>query len=301
MLIEKDNIHIPISRQAALLGISRSSVYHDPVVSDSDEELMNMIDEIYTKAPFYGSRKIKEQLSRMGYSIGRKKVQRLMCLMGIRAIYPRQNTSIPCSSHKVYPYLLRNVHIDHVNHVWGADITYIRMHKGWLYLVAIMDWYSRYVVSWELSVSLGVEFCVYALERAFMQGVPMIFNTDQGSQFTSKEFIGMLGDRDIRISMDGRGRAMDNIFTERLWRTVKYEEVYLHDYESVRSAKASIKNYMSFYNEERLHQSLGYATPCEVYNRNSRRDNSESSGLLMPNSASKLSDQVISNYNMVLK
>jgi len=301
MLIDKDNKHIPISRQAALLGISRSSVYYDPVVSDSDVELMNLIDEIYTKAPFYGSRKIKEQLRRMGYSIGRKKVQKLMGLMGIRAIYPQQKTSIPCSGHKVYPYLLRNVHIDHVNHVWGADITYIRMHRGWLYLVAIMDWYSRYVVSWELSVSLGVEFCISALERALMQSRPLIFNTDQGSQFTSKEFTDMLHGSDIRISMDGRGRAMDNIFTERLWRTVKYEEVYLHDYESVISAKASIKRYMSFYNEERLHQSLGYATPSEVYNRKIRRDNSESSGLLMPSSASKLSDQVISNYNMVLK
>jgi len=175
------------------------------------------------------------------------------------------------------------------------------MHKGWLYLVAIMDWYSRYVVSWELSVSLGVEFCISALERALMQSRSLIFNTDQGSQFTSKEFTDMLHGSDIRISMDGRGRAMDNIFTERLWRTVKYEEVYLHDYESVRIAKASIKSYMSFYNEERLHQSLGYATPSEVYNRKIRRDNSESSGLLMPSSASKLSDQVISNNNMVLK
>ena len=301
MLIEKDNNYIPISRQTALLGISRSSVYYEPVVRDNDIILMHRIDEIYTKAPFYGSRKIKEQLRRMGYSIGRRKVQRLMGLMGIRAIYPRRKTSIPCSEHKVYPYLLRNVHIDQVNQVWGADITYIRMHRGWLYLVAIMDWYSRYVVSWDLSVSLGVEFCIYALERAFTQGVPIIFNTDQGSQFTSKEFTGMLGDRDIRISMDGRGRAMDNIFTDRLWRTVKYEEVYLHDYESVSSAKASINSYMTFYNEERLHQALGYLTPLEVYSRNRKIDKrSKSIGLLMPRSASQLSDQSISNYNVIL-
>jgi len=301
MLLDKDTKHIPISRQAALLGISRSSVYYDPVVSDSDVKLMNLIDEIYTKAPFYGSRKIKEQLKRMGYFIGRKRVQRLMCIMGIRAIYPQQKTSIPCSSHNVYPYLLRDAHVDRVDQVWGADITYIRMHKGWLYLVAIMDWYSRYVVSWELSVSLGVEFCISALERAFMEGIPAIFNTDQGSQFTSREFTDMLRGSDIRISMDGRGRAMDNIFTERLWRTVKYEEVYLHDYESVRSTKASINSYMTFYNEERLHQALGYLTPLEVYSRNRKIDKrSKSIGLLMPRSASQLSDQSISNYNVIL-
>ena len=242
---------------------------------------MHQIDEIYTKVPFYGSRKIKEQLNRMGYSISRKKVQRLMHLIGIEAIYPKKNTSAPQPWHKVYPYLLKDVKIHNENQVWGMDITYIRMYRGWLYLIAIMDWFSRYVISWELSTSLEVEFCLIALETALRKGRPIIFNSDQGSQFTSSEFTEMLLKNHIQISMDGRGRAMDNIFNERLWRSVKYEEVYLHEYETVREAKESINRYMNFYNNERLHQSLGYATPSEIYYRNAKNDNECESGLLL--------------------
>lgn len=266
---------ISINRQSELLGISRSSVYYHPIVND-DFVIMNSIDEIYTKIPFYGSRKIKEQLKRDGWSISRKKVQRLMRIIGIEAIYPKKMTSIPHPDHKVYPYLLRNVKIQRVNQVWGCDITYIRIHRGWLYLVAIIDWFSRYVISWELSTSLNVDFCLTALERALSKGKPEIFNTDQGSQFTSTEFTDILLRNHIQISMDGRGRAMDNIIIERLWRSVKYEEVYLHDYENVVEAKEGINSYMDFYNHERLHQSLGYATPSEFYynkTKNGRKTN----------------------------
>ena len=191
-----------------------------------------------------------------------------MRIMGIEAIYPKKRISIPHPDHKVYPYLLRNVQIQHVNQVWGADITYIKIHRGWLYLVAIIDWFSRYVISMELSTSLDVYFCIRALDMALSKAKPYIFNTDQGSQFTSMEFTGLLLRNHIQISMDGRGRAMDNIFTERLWRTVKYEEVYLHDYENVIEAKERINSYMDFYNNERLHQALGYSTPSEIYFKN---------------------------------
>jgi len=252
-------------------------------VNDDDLVIINRIDEIYTKIPFYGSRKIKEQLNRVGYSISRKKVQRLMRIMGIEAIYPKKKTSIPNSDHKVYPYLLRKVKIHYVNQVWGADITYIRMLRGWLYLIAIIDWFSRYIISWELSTSLDVDFCISALEIALRKGRPDIFNTDQGTQFTSGEFTGLLLRNHVQISMDGRGRAMDNIFTERLWRTVKYEEVYLHDYENVSDAKESINRYMHFYNNDRLHQALGYATPSEVYYKKCKEENEyESDFVLMP-------------------
>ncbi len=284
-MIERDNKFISISRQAELLGISRSSVYYHSTAND-DYVIMNSIDEIYTKTPFYGSRKIKEQLKRVGFTISRKKVQRLMRIMGIEAIYPKKRTSIPHPDHKVYPYLLRNVKIRRVNQVWGSDITYIRIHKGWLYLVAIIDWFSRYVISWALSKSLDVDFCLTALDIALSKEKPDIFNTDQGSQFTSMEFTGLLLQNHIRISMDGRGRAMDNIFTERLWRTVKYEEVYLHDYKNVMEAKKRINSYMDFYNNERLHQALGYATPSEIYyNKTYNVSNvrkKESNFLLMP-------------------
>ena len=275
-------MYINVSRQAELLCMSRSSVYYHPAAND-DYLITSRIDEIYTKTPFYGSRKIKEQLRRDGGSISRKKVQRLMRKIGIEAIYPKKRASIPHHGHKVYPYLLRDLQIRRINQVWGSDITYIRIHRGWLYLVAIIDWYSRYVISWELSTSLDVEFCLTALERALSQEKPEIFNTDQGSQFTSKEFAGLLLRNDIKISMDGRGRAIDNIFTERLWRTIKYEEVYLHDYENVFEAKERISAYMNFYNTERLHQSLGYATPAEIYyKRTKNMKEKESKFLLMP-------------------
>ena len=265
MLIERPGNIIPISRQAELLGIARSTVYYEPVVDTYTLELMRLIDEEYTKTPFYGSRKITAVLRRKGYKVNRKRVQRLMRLMGIEAIYPGPNTSRADPGHKIYPYLLRDRQITRVNEVWGTDITYIRMKHGWLYLVAIMDWMSRYILSWELSTTLEVDFCIRALEKAFSLAFPEIFNSDQGSQFTSVDFIKRLQERNIQVSMDGRGRAMDNVFTERLWRSVKYEEVYLHDYQTVQEAKEGISKYLGFYNQERPHQSLDYWTPAEVY------------------------------------
>jgi len=226
---------------------------------------MYLIDEQYTKTPFYGSRRIREILKRRGYFVNRKRIQRLMRLMGIEAIYAKPNLSKPYPGRKVYSYLLRNKTIDRVNQVWGIDITYIRMKHGWVYLVAIMDWLSRYVLSWETSTTLEVDFCIRALERALFITDPEIFNSDQGGQFTSVAFLKCLEERSIQISMDGRGRAMDNVFTERLWRSVKYEEVYLNDYAAVSEVKEGIGNYMDFYNQERPHQSLGYKTPAEVY------------------------------------
>ena len=265
MLIERENKQMPITRQVQLLGISRSMVYYKPRVDSYNLKLMHLIDEQYTKTPFYGSRRMREALRRKGYKVNRKRVQRLMRLIGIEAIYPKRNLSKASPGHKIYPYLLRNREISQVNEVWGTDITYIRMRYGWLYLVAIMDWISRYALSWELSTTLEVDFCIRALKRALGIGTPEIFNSDQGSQFTSLTFIESLEKRNIQISMDGRGRAMDNAFNERLWRSVKYEEVYIKDYETVRDAKEGISRYMSFYNWDRPHQSLGYKTPAEVY------------------------------------
>ncbi len=265
MRIEREGNIIPVRRQAKLLGVARSTVYYEPVVDAYTLELMRLIDEEYTKTPFYGSRKITAVLRRKGYRLNRKRIQRLMRLMGIEAIYPKPNTSRADPNHKIYPYLLRDREITRVNEVWGTDITYIRLGHGWLYLVAIMDWVSRYVLSWELSTTLEVDFCIRALEKALSLTFPEIFNSDQGSQFTSVDFIKKLKEKNIAISMDGRGRAMDNIFTERLWRSVKYEEVYLNDYQTVREAKEGISRYLAFYNQERPHQSLDYRTPDEVY------------------------------------
>ena len=265
MLIERKSDTIPITIQARLLGIARSTTYYKPVVDSYNLKLMHLIDEQYTKTPFYGSRKMREALRRKGHKVNRKRMQRLMRLMGIEAIYPKRALSRPSPNHKIYPYLLRNVEIDRVNQVWGTDITYIRMEHGWVYLVAIMDWMSRYVLSWEVSTTLEVDFCIRALEEALVIETPEIFNSDQGSQFTSLSFLESLEQRDIQISMDGRGRAMDNIFNERLWRSVKYEQVYINDYNTVRDAKEGISRYMSFYNQERPHQSLDYKTPAEVY------------------------------------
>jgi len=265
LLIDKTNKEIPIIHQAELLGISRSSIYYKPLVNPYDLAFMRLIDEQYTRTPFYGSRKITASLKRNGYQVNRKRIQRLMRLMGIEAIYPRPNLSKPHPDHKIYPYLLNDIEITYSNQVWGTDITYIRVNNGWLYLVAIMDWFSRYVLSWELSTTLETDFCIRALERAFEKATPGIFNSDQGSQFTSLGFIDTLKRQNIQISMDGRGRAMDNIFNERLWRSVKYEEVYIKDYRGVSDAREGIGNYMTFYNQERLHQSLSYKTPEEVY------------------------------------
>jgi putative transposase len=265
LLIEPSNEFITISRQAELLGIARSTVYYKPVVDLYEIEVMRFIDEQYTKFPFYGSRRMTFLLNKNGWLVNRKRVQRLMRLMGIEAIYPKPNLSKPHPDNKIYPYLLRDIEINRSNQVWGTDITYIRLNKGWMYLVAIMDWFSRYVLSWELSNGLEVDFCIRALEKAFETGMPEIFNSDQGSQFTSLEFVSQLEQRNIQISMDGKGRAMDNIFTERLWRTIKYEEVYIKDYENGQEARHGINSYMRFYNYERPHQSVGNKTPAEVY------------------------------------
>ncbi len=265
MLIEKENKMIPIIRQAELLGISRSTVYYEASVDTYELELMRFIDEQYTRTPFYGSRRMTAVLKRDEHNVNRKRVQRLMRVMGIEAIYPKPKLSKPQPNNQIYPYLLRNLDINRSNQVWGTDITYIRLSKGWAYLAAIMDWYSRYVVSWEVSTSLEVDFCISALEKGFVIGTPEIFNSDQGSQFTSLDFTSKLKQKDIRISMDGRGRFIDNIFTERLWRSLKYEEVYIKDYQKVREAKEGIGNYFKFYNRERPHQSLRNLTPAEVY------------------------------------
>jgi len=256
---------ISVKRQAELLGIARSTVYYEPRVDPYSLELMHLIDEVYTKTPFYGSRRIREILKRKGYFLNRKRIQRLMRLMGIEAIYPKPNLSKPHPGHKIYPYLLRNKTVHRVNQVWGIDITYIRMKHSWLYLVAIMDWVSRYVLSWELSTTLEIDFCIRALNKALFIATPEIFNSDQGSQFTSVAFLECLEKRSIQISMDARGRAMDNVFTERLPRSVKYKEVYLHDYDTISEAKQGIGNHIAFYNQERSHQSLNYKTPAEMY------------------------------------
>ncbi len=265
-MVEPEHPKLSLSRQCALLGISRSSVYYRARrVDESDLKLMGLIDRQYLQTPFYGSRKITVWLRALGYRVNRKRVQRLMKLMGITAVYRRPNTSKPAPGHKVYPYLLRGVTVSRVNQAWGADITYIPMAHGFLYLVAIIDWYSRCVLAWRLSNTLDVHFCLDALEEALSKGTPEIFNTDQGSQFTSEAFTGMLLQRGIQVSMDGKGRCRDNIFVERLWRSVKYEEVYLKAYQNVPEARAGIGAYMGFYNEERPHQALGYRTPREVF------------------------------------
>jgi putative transposase len=265
-LIEAESEILTISRQCELLSLARSSFYYE-AASDSEKnlQLMRVIDELYTRTPFYGRPRLTEQLKKLGHNVNHKRVGRLMRKMGLEAIYPRPKLSLASSGHKIYPYLLRGVEIRRNNQVWSTDITYIRLRQGFIYLVAILDWYSRYVLAWEISNTMDVSFCLVALERALRQAHPEIFNSDQGSQFTSKEFTGRLEVADIRISMDGRGRVFDNIFIERLWRSVKYEAVYLHDYENVTAAIRGLARYFQFYNQERLHQALDYKTPAQVY------------------------------------
>ena len=264
-------------RQCNLLGISRSSVYCRPRgPSKQDLALMKQIDQQYLSTPFYGSRRMKVWLGRQGHSVNRKRVRRLMRTMGLQAVYRRPRTSQPSPGHKVYPYLLGGMEITRPNQVWAADITYIPMAKGFLYLVAIMDWYSRHVVAWRLSNTLDADFCVEALQEALGKGTPEVFNTDQGSQFTSEGFTGLLAQHGVRISMDGKGRYLDNIFVERLWRTVKYEEVYLKAYTDGRQAKTGLDAYFHFYNNQRPHQALGYRTPAEVFNEESVESDEQS-------------------------
>ena len=258
---------LPVTRQCALLDLPRSTLYHVPKpVSDEELELMALIDRCHLKHPFYGSRRIRDWLEDQGHRVNRKKIQRLMRTMDLTAQYPKRNLSLANQAHKVYPYLLRDHIIDRPNQVWATDITYIPMARGFVYLVAIMDWYSRKVLSWRVSNTLDASFCVAALEEALQtHGTPEIFNTDQGSQFTSEDFTGVLKRHDIRISMDGKGRWVDNVFVERLWRSVKYEEVYLRAYDSIGEARASLGRYFAFYNTERRHQSLDRRTPDSVY------------------------------------
>lgn len=258
---------LPIVRQCELLDLPRSTFYHVPKpVSEADLELMKLIDRCHTEPPFYGSRRIVDWLSDEAFTVNRKRVQRLMRTMGIVAVYPKRNLSLANQVHRVYPYLLRNLAIDRPNQVWATDITYIPMARGFVYLVAVMDWHSRKVLSWRLSNTMDNHFCVEALEEAIAKyGAPDIFNTDQGSQFTSEEFTSVLKRHDIQISMDGKGRWLDNVFIERLWRSVKYEEVYLKAYDSVANAKRSLNRYFTFYNKRRRHQSLDRQTPNGVY------------------------------------
>ncbi len=269
VLANKAHPDISLLRQAELLDVSRSSLYYQPAVNPEDIAAMNGIDEIFTKCPFYGHRKIRKDLqSDYGIRIGRKRTASLMKNMGLEAIYPKKkwHLSDPDKNTRKFPYLLSGLPIIGANQVWGTDITYVKLLKGFAYLVAIIDWFSRYVVSWELSETLEIEFCLNNLKRALTAGTPAIHNSDQGSHFTSRQYIDILNSREtIKISMDGRGRCMDNIFTERLWRTVKYENVYLNEYRDISEANQGLAEYFKFYNEKRKHQSLDYMTPAQIY------------------------------------
>jgi putative transposase len=267
-LIEKEHPTITIGRQAELLEVSRSSIYYAPKWDEVDTEVMNALDEIYMQYPFYGTRRMRWELSdRYGILVNRKRIQRLMRVMGIEAIYPKRkpNTSVSDPSQHKYPYLLTGVNVMRPNQVWGTDITYVRLETGWAYLMAVLDWYSRYVVSWTLSPTLEVEFCIRAISKALAVATPEIHNSDQGSQYTCNEYTSILQRNAIRISMDGRGRCMDNIFTERLWRTVKYENVYLKSYADIDAATTGLSEYFNFYNTGRRHQALDYRTPAQLY------------------------------------
>jgi putative transposase len=266
-LIERTEPRLSVVRQCALVGISRSSVYRRPVSADAEElALMALIDRQYLARPFYGSRRMTAWLRTQGHPVNRKRVQRLMRLMGLEAIYQGPRTSQPAPEHRIYPYLLRGLAITRPNQVWCSDITYIPMACGFLYLVVVMDWFSRRVLAWRLSNTMDAGFCVEALEEALERfGAPEIFNTDQGSQFTGLAFTATLEAHGVAISMDGRGRWLDNVFVERLWRSLKYEEVYLHAYDTVAAARAGIGAWLRFYNEERLHQALEYRTPKAVH------------------------------------
>jgi len=258
---------VSVRRQCEILALNRSSLYYESVGIDPEElELMRRIDELHLKHPFFGSRRISQELRTQGMVVNRKRVQRLMRIMDLEGVAPKPNTSRPAPEHPVFPYLLRNLTVSRPNQVWAADITYIPLARGFAYLVAIMDWYSRRVLAWRLSNSLDTAFCVEALEDALARfGQPEIFNTDQGSQFTAEAFTQVLRARGIRISMDGKGRCLDNVFVERLWRSLKYEEVYLNDYDNLVEARSGIGSYFAFYNNRRPHQALGYQTPAGFF------------------------------------
>jgi putative transposase len=265
-LIEPGHPMLSIREQCRLVGLNRATYYYQPAgESDLNLELMRLLDRQYTETPFYGWPRWTVWLRQQGYAVNAKRVRRLLRVMGLQAIYPKRRTTVPDSERHVYPYLLRDVPITHPNQVWSTDITYIALRRGYMYLVAIIDWYSRYVLAWELSNTMDGLFCLTALETALASSQPEIFNTDQGVQFTAKVFTGRLEQAGIRISMDGRGRCLDNIFVERLWRTIKYELIYLHDYETVSDLVTDLEQYFRFYNQQRPHQSLDYQTPAEVY------------------------------------
>jgi putative transposase len=255
------------TRRCELLDVARSSAYYHPEsVSEADLALMRLIDEIHLKRPFYGSRRMRDELEDRGHKVNRKRIQRLMRLMDLRALYPRRRTSQPGKGHKIYPYLLRDLSIERANQAWATDICYLPMAKGFMYLVAIMDWHSRRVLSWRVSNTLDTDFCIEALEEALQRfGTPEIFNTDQGFQFTSEAFTRVLKDHGIAISMDGKGRWVDNVFVERLWRSVKYEDLYLHAYETPTELRAGLARYFTFYNTRRRHSALDRRTPDAVY------------------------------------
>jgi putative transposase len=267
MLIDKDHPNVSVRRQCDLLDMCRSGLYYQQKpISEEDQVLMNLVDKIYTDYPFFGARRMSAYLKREeGIHVGRKKVSTIYETLGLEAVYPKPKLSVPNKEHKIYPYLLRDAEITEVDQVWSTDITYIRLKKGFVYLAAIIDWYSRYVLDWEISVTLEADFCIEVLTRCLMQGKCDIFNTDQGVQFTSTSFTSLLLEKGINISMDGKGRALDNIFVERLWRSVKYECVYLRAFETVKEAVQQIRDYFLFYNNKRPHQALSYKTPTEVY------------------------------------
>jgi putative transposase len=265
-MIDSSHPALSVKRQCELLGLNRSTYYLEPAGETAENlELMRRIDELYTERPFYGSRRLLVVLNAEGYRVNRKRVQRLMRLMGLEAVYPKPRLSQADKEHKKYPYLLRGLAIIAPDQVWAADITYIRMVNGFMYLFAIIDWCSRRVLSWRLSNSLDVRFCIEALEEALQRARPLIFNTDQGVQFTSAEFTEQLIGAGIEISMDGRGRALDNVYIERLWRSLKYEDIYLKEYETVEDLRNGLTKYFAYYNNERPHQGLDYRTPEEVY------------------------------------
>lgn len=255
-----------IARQCDLVGLPRSTYYYSAHGESAENlALMRLLDEQYTNTPYYGVRRMTAWLRRQGYAVNHKRVGRLLRTMGVETIYPKPRMSQPHPTHRVYPYLLRGVPITRVNQVWSTDITYIRLHGGFIYLVAVMDWFSRYVLSWAVSITMDVGFCLEALDHALEVARPEVFNSDQGAQFTSLDCTGRVASAGIQMSMDGRGRALDNVFVERLWRTVKYEEVYLKDYETPREATKGLEQYFTFYNGQRLHQALAYQTPAAVY------------------------------------
>lgn len=269
-MIEPHHPALSIRRQCELLELNRSSYYLQPAGESAENlALMNEIDRLYMKWPVFGYRMMTAKLRLGGHQVNKKRVQRLLQKMGLQAIYPHKKTSQGHPEHRIYAYLLRNLTIDRPDQVWCADITYIPLRRGFMYLVAIMDWYSRYILAWELSNSLDKAFCLAALEQALRLAQPEIFNTDQGAQFTSHAFTGRLAEADVRISMDGRGRVFDNIFIERFWRTLKYQHIYLQDYDSVPELWLGLGRYIQSYNEERPHQSLGYLTPADVYHQRS--------------------------------